>query len=363
LPITIAIIFGIIFFFYNSIFLLPIFLLLLIIFCFHIHTTKKYVYIFLSLICFAFGYFFINHHYNSYETFWKKIKRERLKISCIISDIQRISHTFHPWHITAQIKTLKNLENSAFDFAKNKYIVMYSKTSIPFQVGDEIQLHNISMATPKDSSFKIFGMKNTQIGSVFFNPNNNTSKLINRPDFSLSRMIWSYRTHCYNSLLKKLSPQTKMLFSTLFFGNKNNNKNRYFYLKQRYKYWGISHYLARSGLHMTTCIVLWTIILNMFSLPMIIKNILLLFLSLIYLLLTWPSISFIRAALFALIFKLGIIFRRSPMGLHVLTIITLGTILHNPILVCCLDFQLSFGLTFGLIWLFHVLRHKKRCRA
>ena len=140
------------------------------------------------------------------------------------------------------------------------------------------------------------------------------------------------------------------LFSAIFLGKKNKTQT-YDKSKDQFKIWGISHYLARSGLHLVIFIMIWHLILCLFPIPFRWKQSILIALALIYALLSWSSVSFIRALTVFMLYKIATIFEIQMHIVHSITLACLFTLLYNPAHLFFLDFQLSFALTFALAWL------------
>src|SRR3990167_3930800 len=119
-----------------------------------------------------------------------------------------------------------------------------------------------------------------------------------------------------------------------------------------FQQWGLSHVLARSGLHLVIFVFIWRWLLNFLPLSFYRKNLLLLFISLVYALCSWPSVSFIRAW-YALIFYFfcALFLRRPSHTLHIISLVYCIILFLNPLQLFFLDFQLSFLLTYALTWM------------
>ena len=121
--------------------------------------------------------------------------------------------------------------------------------------------------------------------------------------------------------------------------------------KEIFKWWGLSHYLARSGLHLVIIASIWFILLSIFKVPYLLKNLISAVFIISYHLLTWPSIPFIRSIIVFILYKLCIFFDLQINSLHLLNLTCFIILLFNPFQLFFLDFQLSFGLTYALIWI------------
>ncbi len=94
----------------------------------------------------------------------------------------------------------------------------------------------------------------------------------------------------------------------------------------------------------------WSFLLSFIRIPWIIVQILLFLLLGIYYLLSWPSVSFIRACIAWLCYQGFSLTGKSTRALHIISLTTLIVLLINPYQLFFLDFQLSFGLTCVLAW-------------
>lgn len=147
----------------------------------------------------------------------------------------------------------------------------------------------------------------------------------------------------------KLSPLTSKLYSSIFIGKKTINFDDCD--KELFCNWGLSHFLARSGLHVT---IFATIILSAVKfipfIPIQLKGLITLLLLIIYFIFSWSSISFLRSFYMLAIVMLGNVLGQKSNSLHLVSLVCLWILFSNPYELFCADFQLSFGLTFALIF-------------
>jgi competence protein ComEC len=175
--------------------------------------------------------------------------------------------------------------------------------------------------------------------------------LVHRPTYHVARGLTLLKKHILYSFKKKLSKPTFTLFASLFLGEKKINQKEIEILQRQFKQWGILHILARSGLHLVMVLSAYEYIFRFIPLPLPYKIGILLLLNLIYFALSWPSISFIRAFLIFLFYKIFSLLYIPTHFLHILLLICIVILLINPMQLFFIDFQLSFGLTFALGWL------------
>ncbi len=224
--------------------------------------------------------------------------------------------------------------------------------------GDTIAITEIPIKKTSHDSFNFYLIKEG-IATAVFLPKL-PYILIARPRFSIRRIVWNLKTDMLYRIKEKLSPKTFALFSSIFLGNRHIVKKEMDTIKEYYKTWGISHHLARAGLHLIIFITLWGLLLNLAPLPLLYKQLGLLIICTIYLFLSWTSIPFIRAFFTLVLYKLCTISKVSTNTVHALTIVTFFTLLTNPAQLFFLDFQLSFGITGALAWFNLILQTQKR---
>ena len=138
-----------------------------------------------------------------------------------------------------------------------------------------------------------------------------------------------------------LPEKTSALLSTMFLGVRTDDT----LTQNQFLYAGVSHLLARSGLHVALCLLLWQLLSSLVPLPIVASKLLLVGFALLYGLLTNASISFMRLLFFFVLYTTGIILGRSVQALHLLLLLCLCMLLWNPYHVFFLDFELTFALT------------------
>lgn len=232
-------------------------------------------------------------------------------------------------------------------------IQLYTSRKLPISYYDRLLISGIKFKIPKHNSYFYYLMKEGIIATLF--PKMEQIQVIIEPENSTIYCWlrkWSeFRDDIRYRIRKKCSSQTFSLFSTLFLGNRQVPKKFLSEQKEKCKWWGISHHLARSGLHLVIFIAVLAVVLNMIPLSFFIKQFVLLTIILVYASLSWPSISFWRALLTFLLYKLCAILDLPIQFLHLVLLVTLLVLIYNPLQLFFLDFQLSFGLTLALAWL------------
>ncbi len=299
------------------------------------------------LIVVAIGHLRYQQQIYTYQHFHSVYQNIACNIRAKIINKEIIEYPIITHCVTLQTESIQ-IPNNEWQNTKNKLFV-YTQKKCTALVGDSIQLYNVRIKQPKSSSFKDYLIKEGIMGTLFCNPF--SYNIIEHPNYSFDRWLFQCKKKLYRTIQQKLSLKTFTLFSSLFLGNKATNKKEVEHFSDTFKRWGIAHYLARSGLHLVIFIMVWNSILRLIPIYFTIKQIISVLLSIIYLLLSWPTTSFNRAFYAFLIYKLCILFHRRSNFLHIMTLITLFILFFNPIQLFFLDFQLSFALTFAIAWL------------
>jgi len=216
------------------------------------------------------------------------------------------------------------------------------------QVSDEIKINNLFFKFP--NNFLRDNLIKEEI-SVYATTKNFSYELIKRPDFSFNKYFKNLRNKTFTNLHAKMSKDTFALFTSIFLGNKSVEMRTLSNFKKQFNNWGLAHYLARSGLHLVIIFLAWFFIISIFPISFIIKQIIIFIIIFIYAFLSWSSIPFIRSLITFTLYKICILFNLQINTLHCLNLACLIMLIINPIQLFFLDFQLSFALTFALIWI------------
>jgi len=238
-------------------------------------------------------------------------------------------------------------------------LLCYTRYKTSLQIGDIVSFENIEIKPKKTESlagnptYDDYLIKEDILATIFMNDKIEYT-LIKKPKYSINRWLWHKRQSIYGQLKNKLSKKTFMYFSLIFLGNKQHATIDE--LRKTFNYWGLSHYLARSGLHIVLFIIIWQWILSLLPINFFLKRMLLILICLIYNFLSWYSIPFARAYFAFLLIETGRLCSRQTYYLHILTLICTLILLFNPMQLFFLDFQLTFALTFSLVWISHVIQ-------
>lgn len=236
-------------------------------------------------------------------------------------------------------------------------LYVYTYRRIYPWVQDQVECGPITIKEPVEKGFYLYLCRENVAGTSF--AEKLPCKTIHRPAASWSNWIFWQRELLQIKLRKKMSPVTFSLFSSLFFGNRDAVKTHMEEYKQSFKLWGIMHHLARSGLHLVIFIFLWSFFLNFIPARFWVKHLTTFILTTLYLLFSWPSISFLRALGSFVFYKLGVIGNYNLHPIHIASSVCFVLLVQSPVNLLFLDFQLSFLLSFGLLWIAHV-HHQRR---
>ena len=83
-----------------------------------------------------------------------------------------------------------------------------------------------------------------------YSPPKSRLRITRKPTFSYKRWIYNTKILVTKRATQSLIPVAKSLYASLIFGNKTYTSSCYESIKEQFRRWGLSHYLARSGLHL-----------------------------------------------------------------------------------------------------------------
>lgn len=303
---------------------------------------KQYL---ISWICISSIFMLTSLYYDNrnHRTFDEIFTHKKIHITGKVEDVE----------VKNGIKTVTITSTALNDYtihstqAYKMLIHIRHKTKF-ISVGDVIHLYPIEIKPSKASGYDRYLKKEGIFASIYITPATKMH-IITHPESQPSTIT---RTS------KKLSYKASLLFNALFFGKKSSHAT-YHKLKQYFNFWGIGHYLARSGLHVTLLFIIILSLLGYIPLPWQAKQGFLLTSLVILFLYTVSSTSFIRACIFYTLSLICNLLKVQIQPLHLLNLTLLGMIIYNPYLVAFLDFQLTFLATYILMWLGYLRGIKK----
>lgn len=286
----------------------------------------------------------------SYDALFARQSSDRYTCTGRVCDIAAYTHPYFKKRITLAIDSLTCTTDPTFIYQKSAFIYVYVPAHENCQIDDEITIHQIVLKKPKTFSDFIRTMRSTVIALIFDSGTRYTIK--KAANYSWRHYFFDIRSQTASAVCQKLEKSLQPLYTALFLGNKTDLPITP-YTASRFSLWGISHHLARSGLHLVIVVWLWLLFLQRLPISDTSKYGMLAFLGVIYYLLSWSSISFDRACLSFFLYKICS-YRRTPLDpMHAISLVLLAFLLTCPAHLLCLDFQLSFGLTYALAWFNH----------
>lgn len=279
---------------------------------------------------------------NYFNDFKSQINQKTFNISGTIIEYEKIENSFFKHKIIIQANLLKSLTKQMI---VNKKFAIYTQKYPKLYLGDQVVLHNLKFNFSNDLHFEDYLIKNKLAASIFVN-SLDFKVLKTRPEFLLNK----YKLNLLKKINLKMSNTTKIMFNSIFAGYKNSHKAALNNLKNAFQTWGIIHYLARSGLHLVIISTIWQTICSVLQVPIIFSNVIILLFLLLFYVLTWSALPFMRALIMIICYRICHFLKLQVHLLHILNISCIYTLINNPISIFFLDFQLSFLLTYGLIF-------------
>lgn len=299
------------------------------------------------LWCFIIGQTVFSIHAHLLKKEQQALSGHYLYLTGLITDTHHLAHPLYAERLTMILEggKYKKLPTGR---RLHSTVQVYSKTVSGATIGDKVLLKNISLK-PMPSHFTEadISLAKEGIAATLFTSSPFQLRILEKESSGVRAWLWQWRQAIYQRFSDKLSPLTTAYSGLLFFGNKQHQQTTA--LQDNFAYWGLSHYLARSGLHIVLLIAMWFMILRFFPIHIRLKNLFLCFFILSYAFCSWESTSFLRALFVFLLAQTSVWLGRETKTLHLLTLVCMGMILYNPFLIFYLDFQLTFGLTFGLL--------------
>ena len=295
-------------------------------------------------LCPLIGFYRYTQGRNSYATIIKKLTAGPCDITATVQNINERQSKVGKYTVTVTSTSLKRRDARE---PLNATIQINLLHSPPFEVGDTLLMSSLLIKESHQRSFQEY-LEKEGIHATLFLPTLHTS-VLNTPLFSIQRFFHKTRMRIDQALKKKLSSASYSLVCALFIGSKPLS-GTYKHIRKQFSWWGMLHYLARSGLHVILVISAWNWLLRFINIGFFLKQVLLLILVIVYNALTVSSISFVRAFITYLFYKAATLASVSYTLLHAFTLTCALILLYNPLQLFFLDFQLSFGLTLALAW-------------
>lgn len=253
-----------------------------------------------------------------------------------------ISNYFNPYFKHKIVLEVTPIDST---FLMNNFTINAYVPTLPnMRIADQLEIKNLKIIN-RTADYDSLYSHESLVPKLF--TSNLSYSTIYRPGFSIIRTIKEGKYNFAQNLRNKMSKITNVLFEFIFLGLKNTNKTSD-ELRRKFNYWGITHYLARSGLHVVMIIFLWSLLLKLIPANYILKQFGLTLLSIGYYLLSWTSVSFERALITFLFMQCCLLLKLPFRSTYLITLCSLLFLIINPIQLFFLDFQLSFSLALGL---------------
>lgn len=322
-----------------------ILIILLLLTGYHYENKKNLPFVLILLmISFIIGAIRYKQEITFYKNVYATLNNQVCDVTAAITDIQTSNHPYFKKQITIKITKIKI-------YNRWKPLAFSIQLNLPdlkenIAVADEIKISNIQFRYPANSSFKKYLMRKGIIVSLFQEPISIT--IIKKPYLSINRLLHQIRANLAHSLHSKMPRKVRSLFFSIFLGKRNNKSDSA--MRHQCKLWGISHYLARSGLHLILFILIWQFFLNVLPFSTDAKTAAAMIISMLYCVLSWPSVSFSRALYTFLLHQMCKLASLPSNSMYLLGIVCFVTLLINPHHLFFVDFQLSFILAFAIAW-------------
>jgi competence protein ComEC len=315
------------------------------------YKSKHVLFIFLF---FFIGYFSFIQQQLQFSNFDKLTLEKSIDIIGIVNIISETDNQRFKYCTTLDIEKIKT-ENNWIKL--NNKIQIYSLFKPFCNINDRILLKNIKLKLIKNLDFKKF-LTRLNIANTLFTQKLHFKK-INSLKFRPNIVIENIKSKLTHSLKLKMNPDCYSLFSSTFLGNKKINREKMEEINQKFVFWGMPHLIARSGLHLLILVFIFQFLLSFIN-HFIIKKILIILLVLFFHFTSWTAIPFTRSLFTYLIFEACNIFGIEYDTLHIFLLVCIIILITNPIEIFFLDFQLSFLITYILLWYSrHSFRNKK----
>lgn len=259
------------------------------------------------------------------------------------------AQTNAPRRYKAVLRIKKLRHNWKWSNVYSKLRIILIKSDVELAPGQKVFLNTkrlILLDSPKSMSIQAALWRSGIATSAI--PKKWSVKLLNDRTKSLEQKSIELRESILASTKNNLSSLTEKLYTSVFMGKKIISATDPD--KEQFCIWGLSHFLARSGLHMAIFAgIVWVAVQYIPFLALWLKSFLVLLMLIAYSLLSWPSISFLRSSWMLSLIMVGKMLNQNSNSRHLISIICLWVLLSNPFELFCADFQLSFSLAFGLI--------------
>ncbi len=328
---------------------LPVGMLLCVVFCFLVVLCICVYIRFFSWLSFLFilsGSFFGFVCYQSRDyAYGQRVSWYALAPADVLATItDKVPVNDRLSKLTLHVLHVRRDKTSSWQKAHD-YLLLYRPTRFCGQVDDRVYIKKLQCVTISAQDVRLRLMSKGLSGISYLVKK---VKLLHRPSFSLARWWHQKKYMLQQAVRDALSPTSYALFAPMFLGCKVYDQM----IHGLFQRWGLSYYLVRSGIHLLLIFFLFTWFLRVLRVPFRIRSLILIFVLCAYAALTWCSIPFVRAVWALVGMQVCHLMRVTVQPIQLLNLIFLICVFAVPHIFLCLDFQLTFGLTYALIFLF-----------
>ncbi len=327
---------------------LPLAISLIIIFCITYIKKQNYLLFYVSIISTLIIVVRL-HQIESYYTQHHNLLQKPVVVQGIIKNVIHNLQDKQNSIITLSTSSIRDKELGPLKIKKVILIQIPYSRAKDLTTGQWIRIYNIQLTQPKeDDNYKLYLLKEGVWATGF----------VYKEKFITSKKLYSswYQKY-FNYLSHYFNNQIDLLYNPLFLGKKEKNIES-LTIQHQSLYWGIAHHMARSGIHLITILSLFVALFHYCKFFHRFRFLLYTALVFLYALISIPNISFIRSLCMITIQMFtkfnGFIYS----GIHAYLLTALILIHYNPLAIFFLDFQLSFGITAIIMWLFFIKWNK-----
>ena len=306
---------------------------------------KKYLHLAILFLCLLFSIQVYVKIQNTQQAF--HAHQEFLGTPCIIKAtiLQKQTNLLDKDQTTFLLQTSSIHHQAAGTVCEPKKIVcmMTAKRAEKFCEGQTLTIFKAILQQPEtDCDYHTYLLKEGIWATTFI-----TSQKILISNYHNR----SWFAQCSSKFCALLQKSTINLFNPLFLGKREKSIDS-ISIQHQSLYWGIAHHMARSGIHLVTLFGLFMALFHYARIKHFYRYIIGAALMLVYFEISISSISFLRALCMIMLQIISKIHKFQYSSVHALTLTTLFMVAYNPWYILFLDFQLSFGITAVIIWLF-----------
>lgn len=312
----------------------------------------------LMLLVGACCFFFVGstRYYQNRDLYFSKSELLEKNCNCV-GIVQEIAPRLDEQEsicIVMQVSSIQ-IRDQIHHVDKKIYIYLPFYTKLWLKNHQTIEVKNIILKHPRSTSYQEYLIREN-VWAVA-HPKWLSYSTIKKPTLFMQQIdeICSLPLSTTTHMMSQL---THSMYLSIFCGKKIKSTTTT-EMKKLFAYWGISHHLARSGLHLIILIGLLLFLLSFIPCSSFKKQWVIIILLLFYYATTYSSVAFMRAFYMYLFYTACKQFHIPSNSIHILLITTLLVLMTNPHHLFFLDFQLSFSITLLILWFCKMKRNIK----